>query len=105
MDWRAINLYGAASISRVVGVFEVSDLRGVPWTRYKIKVLERGAGDFIALPNVCVKGEHGVPEWMSGLGRTDIEALQDLVERLGEMLRSRSNWRPEDFEWSDPHDF
>jgi hypothetical protein len=105
MDWRTINLYGAASISRVVGVFEVRDLRGVPWTQYKIKVLERGVEDFIALPNVCVKSEKGVPEWISGLGRTDVEALQDVIQRLGETLMSRTNWRTEDFEWSDPHDF
>jgi hypothetical protein len=65
----------------------------------------RGDEGFIAVPNVCVKNENGVPEWMSGLGRTETEALQDFVKRLGEMLRSRMNWRPEDFEWSDPQDF
>jgi hypothetical protein len=105
MDWRTINLHGAASISRVVGVFEVQDLRGVPWTKYKIKILERGVEDFIAIPNVCVKSGSGVPEWISGLGRTDVEALQDIIKRFGEMLTSRTSWRMEDFEWSDPHDF
>lgn len=105
MDWRAINLNGAASISRVVGVFEVTDLRGIPWTRYKIKVLERGPDDFIAVPNVCVKNDSGSPDWMSGLGRTETEALQDIVRQMGELLGARSNWRTEDFEWSEPHDF
>ena len=105
MDWRAIDLHGAAGISRVVGVFEVQDLRGIPWTKYKIKVLERGIQDFIAIPNICVKSEKGAPEWISGLGRTEVDALQDVVKRFGDMLMSRRSWRLEDFEWSDPHDF
>ncbi|ATB43084.1 hypothetical protein CYFUS_008563 [Cystobacter fuscus] len=55
MDWRAIDLHGAASISRVVNVFEIRDMRGIPWTKYKIKVLEEGSGGFLAVANVCVK--------------------------------------------------
>lgn len=105
MDWRTIDLRGAASISRVVGLFEVCDMRGVPWTKYKIKVLEQGSRDFLAVPNVCVKDAKGTPDWISGLGRTEAEALQDLITRLGETLSARSDWKVEDFEWSDPQDF
>lgn len=105
MDWRAINLHGAASISRVVNVFEIRDMRGIPWTKYKIKVLEEASGGFLAVANVCVKNANGTPDGEAGLGRTEVEALQDLITRLGERLNSRKDWRDEDFEWTDPQDF
>lgn len=105
MEWKAIALHGAASIARVVGVYEVQDMRGIPWVKYKIKVLQRGVDDYAAFPNVCVKGEDGTPNWISGLGRTEPEALQDAVKQMGEELSLRSAWKTEDFEWSDPHDF
>ena len=105
MDWRATNLHGAASISRVVNVFEIRDMRAIPWTKYKIKVLEEGSGGFLAVANMCVKNANGTPDGEAGLGRTEVEALQDLITRLGERLNSRTDWRDEDFEWTDPQDF
>jgi hypothetical protein len=105
MDWRAIDLHGAARISRVVNVFEIRDMRGIPWTKYKIKVLEEGSGGFLAVANVRVKNVDGTPDGEAGLGRTEVEALQDLIKRLGERLKSRKDWRDEDFEWTDPQDF
>ncbi len=105
MDWRAINLRGATSIARVVNVFEIRDMRGVPWTKYKIKVLEEASGGFLAVANVCVRNDQGVSDGEAGLGRTEGEALQDLLTRLGDRLNSRQDWRDEDFEWTDPQDF
>ncbi|WP_257454308.1 hypothetical protein [Archangium lipolyticum] len=105
MDWRAIDLHGAASISRVVSIFEIRDMRGIPWTKYKIKVLEEGAGSFLAVANVRVKNANGTPDGEAGLGRTEVEALQDLITRLGERLNSRTDWRDEDFDWTEPQDF
>jgi len=105
MDWSAIDLHGAASISRVVNVFEIRDMRGIPWTKYKIKVLEEGSGGFLAVANVSVKDANGTADGEAGLGRTEVEALQDLITRLGKRLNSRKDWRDEDFEWTDPQDF
>lgn len=103
MGWKTIDLHGAADISRVVAVYEVGDLR-VPWSRYKIKVLERTKGDFLASPNVCVK-VGGVPDWIGGLGNSELEALQDAVFRISEILSGRQDWGEHDFEWADPNDF
>jgi hypothetical protein len=105
MGWRTIGLHGATSIARVANLYEVQDLRGVPWSKYKIKVLDRGDDGFLAVPNVCVKDADGTPDWIAGLGRTEAEALQDAIKRFGEVLSLRQTWRPDDFEWSDPHDF
>ncbi|MFP2898513.1 hypothetical protein [Corallococcus sp. 4LFB] len=103
MSWSAINLRGAASLSRVANIYEVQDLR-VPSTRYKIKVLERD-GDFLAVPNLCVKTRTGEPDWTTGLGRTELEALADAIARMGEALGAAERLTPDDFEWSDPRDF
>ena len=104
MSWKAITLHGANSISRVASYFEVQDFR-VPGTKYRVKVLERALGDFLALPNVCMKGGTGTPEWIAGLGRTETEALQDAVDCINEALASAERRTPEDFEWSDSRDF
>jgi hypothetical protein len=104
MDFRLINLCGASSISRVANVYEIQDFQGVPWSKYKIKVLERSK-DFLAVPNVAVRTAEGAVEWISGIGRTEAEALQDAVSQISEALSARGIWRPEDFEWSDPHEF
>jgi hypothetical protein len=105
MNWKTIDLHGAAKIERVVGIFEVSDTRGLPWPRYKIKVLERSSGSFVAVANVCVKDTKGAPDGEAGLGRTEVEALQDFITRFGERLNSRRDWRDADFDWSDPREF
>ncbi|NOK32980.1 hypothetical protein [Corallococcus exercitus] len=104
MSWSAINLRGAARISRVANIYEVQDRR-VPSTRYKIKVLERDIGDFLAVPNLCVKTRTGEPDWTAGLGRTELEALEDAIGRMGEALGTAERLTPDDFEWSDPRDF
>ncbi len=104
MDWKAINLHGGASISRVANIYELRDFR-IPSTIYRVKVLERGSGDFLALPNVVVKNKSGDPEWTAGLGRTELEALQDIIDRMDESLMSAERLTSEDFEWSDPRDF
>ncbi len=105
MSWRTVDLHGASKIERVVGIFEVRDMRCLPWSRYKIKVLERSSGGFVAVANVCVKDANGAPDGEAGLGQTEVEALQDFIKRFGEALNSRANWQEEDFEWSDPREF
>ena len=105
MDWRAIDLHGAARISRVASVFEIRDMRGIPWTKYKIKILEERTGGFVAVANVSVKNAQGEPDGETGLGPTEAEALQDFLTRMGERLSSRQDWREEDFDWVDPQDF
>ncbi|WP_157758170.1 hypothetical protein [Cystobacter fuscus] len=104
MNWREIALHGAVNIARVVNIYEVQDLR-VPGGKYRVKVLERGQGSFFAIPNVCVKTSAGTPDWTGGYGSTDVEARQDAVVQVGAMLGSGERFKPDDFEWSDPHDF
>ena len=103
-DWRQLDLNGANSIARLCGVYEFTVARRIPSGKLKIKVLERSA-DFIALPNVCVKSATGEKEWTCGIGKNEVEALQDAITRTMADLGSREEWAEEQLAWSDPRDF
>ena len=106
MDWKNIKLHGAGGISRLCGVYEIHDIMRVPEGKYKIKVLQQAAEDFIALPNICVKSVDGTPEWPSGSGRTEMEALEKALEALSSDLATlNGNLERDRFEWSDPTEF
>jgi hypothetical protein len=104
MNWKKMQLHGADGIAKLCGVYELTDAHRLPGGKFKIKVLER-TDDFIAVPNVCTKSEGGQPEWICGLGATELEALQDAIERIMLDLSSKDEWGEEDLEWSDPRDF
>jgi hypothetical protein len=103
MNWKEIELKGAGSIARVCAVYELSDNR-LPAGGFKIKVLER-ENDYIALPNIRFRLESGVIDGTCGLGRSEIEALQDAFECVMAELGTKDEWLEEELEWSDPSDF
>src|SRR5262245_3865777 len=105
MTWRDVKLFGATRISRVCGIYEIIETTKVPGTKFKVKVLERGPGDFVAIPNICLKAPDGSPDGMAGLGRSEVEALQDALKWFMGELAKRDSCTPDDFEWSDPVDF
>ena len=92
------------SIDRVCAVFEVHH-HNVPGAKFKIKVLERSLGDFLAVPNVVAREADGTPDHVSGLGSTSREALDDLLGRLTPWLSAANPDEADRFEWSDPRDF
>jgi len=104
MTWKNIALHGAQSIARLCGIYEISDTHRLPNGAFKVKVLER-AQDYLAVPNVCVRGPDGSPEWISGLGQNEREALQDAVARVMSKLGQRDEWQEDELVWSDPRDF
>ena len=104
MAWKDIELKGAIGIARICAVYEITDQHRLPGGKFKIKVLEREE-DYIAIPNVCVRSESGMPEWTCGLGKSDMEALQDAVDRIMTDLGTKDEWSEEDLVWSDPRDF
>jgi hypothetical protein len=102
--WLKANLHGAGAIARLCAVYEITDTR-IPGSRFKAKVLQRGDAEYIASLNVCLKDAQGSPDWMAGLGRTELEALEDALKWFMSALKRRDSLGPDDFEWSDPLDF
>lgn len=102
--WKTVDLGDATTIDRVWDIFEV-DHPKIPGRRFKVKVLERRAGDFLAVPNVFLKSANGTTEYITGLGRSGIEALDDLLRRFLPPLATADPEDPDRFDWSDPRDF
>ncbi len=70
-------------IDRIADQFEVWLDESFPFHKLKIKVLERTSGDFLAVPNLNVLDilSHE-PVYVSGLGGSVQEALDDLLTRF-----------------------
>jgi hypothetical protein len=105
-DWRSMRVGGLGPIDRVVGVFQVGPpLERLPFASFKIKVLERSNGSFLAVPNVAVLAENGFPTGEAGLGGTLEEALEDALKRFVRLLDERMPESEADFVWSNPAEF
>lgn len=85
-------------------MYQIPDRR-VPGGGFKIKVVERDTGGFIALANVCLRAADGAADGMAGLGDTELEALSDCLKWLMAALAERGAPKESDFEWSDPSEF
>jgi hypothetical protein len=99
----------AVRIDRVAAQYEVWLDETFPFSKIKVKVIERRSGDYLGVANVAVRGRiSGEPEFISGLGATVDEALQDAVMRfLQEAAKNMpaAGFREEDFVWSACEEF
>ncbi|MFZ3589954.1 hypothetical protein ACOI1C_11895 [Bacillus sp. DJP31] len=105
-NWKDINIQGIARIEKVVGEFIVWELDKTPYGKFKVKIIENLQGTFTGYPNIELKNkEDGSPEWVSGMGQTIDEALEDTLKCFLEMINEREELTEDNFEWSDRYDF
>lgn len=104
-DWKDIRVQGINKIEKVIAEFNVWAIDNVPYGKFKVKILEQPNGQYVGVPNVAVKNQDGIPDGISGLGRTENEALEDTIKYFLKSLEGRTDLTEDDFEWSDPHDF
>jgi len=96
-------------IDKIAAQFEVWLDGTFPFAKIKVKVLERSPGDFLAVPNVNVMHlTSHEPVYVSGLGNSVDEALEDLLTRF--VSDACENTPPdglsqEDFEWAATEDY
>jgi hypothetical protein len=100
---------GVIRIDRVVEQLEIWLDQSFPFAKVRVKVLERSSGDFLAVPNVNVLNRTSrEPEYISGLGSTVDEAVDDLLVRFVEGVREHTpinGLAESDFEWAASEDF
>lgn len=105
-DWRELRVEGLGPIERVVAIFQIGPpLERLPFPSFKVKVIERGNGSFLAVLNVAVNGPDGHWDGEAGLGGTAEEALEDALRRFVRLLNERQTVSESDFIWSDPSEF
>ncbi len=105
MSWKQIDLCGSKGISRLCGEYQIAEPSKLPGAKFRIKVWERDIGDFLAVPNVCLKDAQGSEDWVAGLGGSESEALEKCLRHFMEQLSERPAPSEDDFEWSDQVDF
>jgi len=109
MKWQDLKPDHVVQISRVAAVFEVWVEQDIPIAAFKVKVLERQTGDFLAVPNIAVRNAGTrQPEWTSGLGASIEEALVDALKYFFMEIGQNMPARPlaeEDFMWADSGEF
>jgi hypothetical protein len=100
---------GIVRIDQVVGMYEVWLDESFPFAKMKIKVLKRGDGDFLAVPNLAVRDRISrQPEFMSGLGADPKSAIDDAMEYFMKEVdenRPDRDFAEDDFEWPACEDF
>ena len=100
---------GIRRIDRVVAELDVWLDHSFPFARIKVKVIERGRDDFLAVANVSVRNlTSREREYISGLAGTSDDAVRDLLTRFVAGVRDNTpagGLSEADFEWSAPEDF
>lgn len=104
-DWRDIEIEGVIRIDRVVDVFEIHVNFDFPISGLKIKVMETPHGEFFGFPNAAAKDSDGDPDWVSGLGHSAAEALENTLKDFLQTLIDNKTTEWEDLEWAEPQAF
>lgn len=104
--WRELRVKGLGPLDRVVAVFQVGPpLERVPFPSFKVKVIDRANGSFLAVANVATLGPDGHPTGEAGLGDSVDEALEDALRRFVRILDERKPNSEADFARSAPEEF
>jgi hypothetical protein len=104
--WQDVLVDGFGPIDRVAAVFQVGPpLVRLPFSSFKVKVIERTDGSFLATPNVAVLGADGHPSWSAGLGDSIEEALVDALRQFARDFEDRADLTEAEFAWADPTEF
>ena len=108
ITWDNISIAGILKIDRLVAEFQV-ECPDLPNRYLRVKIFERANGNYNGRTNVCIKSLTGDSEWISGLGKSIDEALEDTLlqfMRSIEIYRGdRSIFQEPDFEWAACEDF
>jgi hypothetical protein len=105
-DWQSLGIEGLGPVSRRAAEFQVGPpLDRLPFASFRVKVIERGDGSFLGVPNVAIRGPDGSPDWTAGLGGSVEEALEDALRWFVRSLGDRAEFAVDESIWSEPEDF
>lgn len=96
-----MNIEGVAEMEREAAVFLVGAKRDDLPMRFRVKILERQDGTFLAQPEIAIKDKGGHPDWVSGAGKTMEQALASAIEMLLGSIAGKEPLTDESI-WWDP---
>lgn len=108
MDWKSIATRGV-TLEKLVSEYTMWHEK-LPYTKCKIRVWERSS-DFLAISNINVKDyDNNSVDGICGIGKTEPEAVTDLINRLLDMIsfyeeKQGRDYHEDDFEYVDNDSF
>ena len=105
MSWKDIKIKNIASIEKVVGEYEISEIEKTPWGKFRVKVLEKQNNTYVAITNLMFVDEVGFENAGYGEGTTEEEALEKAIANFMALLPADRHISRKDFTVADPYDF
>lgn len=105
MSWKNIKIEKIASIEKVVGEYEINEIEKTPWGKFRIKVLEKQDGTYVAITNLMFIDEVGFENAGYGEGSTEEEALEKAISNFLALLPDDKQLSSDNFTVADPYDF
>jgi hypothetical protein len=104
-----VDMEAIIRVDRVAALLEAWVGDAFPFNKIKIKILDRGQGDYLAVANVSIRNIATMePEYIAGIGATLEEARDDLFLRFVALVRDNTpeiGLSEENFEWASVQDF
>ena len=104
MDKNGI-LSGIARIEKLVGEYNIWELKWSPYGKFKIKIFLSGVDQYTGYTNIHIIDSCGDFYCAVGYGKTEQEALTDTIQQYLKMVSWKDNWEESDFRWADVLDF
>ena len=102
--WKTIKIEGIVSIDKKIAEYRIKSNK-VPHEDFKIKIIEKQDGSFLAHPNIAVISKDGFPDYICGVGGSIEDALEDCYNYFIDNFSNRDNLTVDDFVYVEPEIF
>lgn len=103
--WSDIRNKEIAKIEKLVGEYNIWELKKSPYGKFKIKIFIDTGGSFSGYTNLQILDELGDYYCAVGHGKSEEEALNDTISEFFKMVSWKDEWKESDFQCSDLFDF
>ncbi len=103
--WDKIKIEEISSIEKLVGEYNIWELKKTPYAKFKIKIYMSKDYMYKGYTNLQVRDQNGDYYSAVGYGKTEEEALDDTIQQFLKMLERKCEWNETDFCCVEPFDF
>ncbi len=103
--WEKIKVDGIAAIEKCVAEFNICGLSKIPYSKFKIKIIESNKGYYNGKSDLQVIDATNSYYCAVGYGKSIEEALENTINNFLEMISENKEWGENEFKFSDSFDF